>query len=162
MYHIIWLPLTRSSYTDILQSTVDSLEPSPVMIVGGMKTLYFRDIRSFRGADTEDSTFNSYSNMMYDFIRNNDRIAAYFTFKQSSNCTRSRCKHVIYAEHSTNVCTITSNLDDNVSDHHSLHTSVALSMPTKIMECTDAHNAGNLHVYPRINGSNRNKCNLFH
>jgi len=69
-----------SETLDILQSSLDTIEPSPVMIVGDMNTSLPQHHQLSRYWH-RTHPFNVYSYMLHDFMCNNDFIVANFAFE---------------------------------------------------------------------------------
>ena len=103
----VYLPYYKSSIDqiklycetlDILQSTIDNLEPSPVMIVGDMNTTLPMNQELPRSWHRR-YPFNVYSNMLHDFICNNDLVVANFAFEQPSKYTYFSSNNSSYIDH---------------------------------------------------------------
>ena len=103
----VYLPYYKSSIDqielycetlDILQSTIDNLEPSPVMIVGDMNTTLPMN-QEFPRSWHRRYPFNVYSNMLHDCICNNDLVVANFAFEQPSKYTYFSSNNSSYIDH---------------------------------------------------------------
>ena len=70
-----------SETLDILQSAIDGMDPSPIMIVGDMNAPLPRQAELSRYW-YRLYPFNRHSYILYDFLRNNDFEVANFNFEQ--------------------------------------------------------------------------------
>ena len=92
-----------SETLDILQSAIDGMDPSPIMIVGDMNDPLPRQAELSRYW-YRLYPFNRHSYILYDFLRNNDFEVANFNFEQDVSYTyfntisRSYIEHFFYIE----------------------------------------------------------------
>ena len=91
----VYLPYSRanadqiklySETLDILQSAIDGMDPSPIMIVGDMNAPLPRQSELSRYW-YRVYPFNRHSYILYDFLRNNDFEVANFNFEQDVSYT---------------------------------------------------------------------------
>ncbi len=87
-----------SETLDMLQSTLDTIDPSPVMIVGDMNTNLPQHQKLPRRWH-RTHPFNVYSYMLHDFLCNNDFIVANFSYEQSINYTYFNSICTTYIDH---------------------------------------------------------------
>ena len=153
---------------DILQSTLDTMDPSPVLIVGDMNaSLPNNDLLARNWHRRHPYTKHSF--MLYDFLRNNDLLIANFNFAQSidytyfNDCSTSYIDHVFCsapAMDSTKNCSIIHDWASNTSDHHPISTTIELC----IRESSDnAINELNKKCkkYPWLNWSDSSICSAY-
>ena len=90
-----------SETLDILQSTIDNMEPSPLMIVGDMNA----DLPKAPEINRHwyrQHPYNKHSYILYDFLRSNELMVSNFNFHQDVSytyfniTTRSYIDHVFY------------------------------------------------------------------
>ena len=83
-----------SETLDILQASIDDMEPSPLMIVGDMNATLPSNNQLVRNWYRKHP-YNRHSYILYDFLCNNELIVANFNFKQNTSYTY--CNHVMLA-----------------------------------------------------------------
>ena len=119
---------------DQLQSVIDDCSDAPVMLVGDMNTNLPQQ-HSLPRRWYRCHPFNQHSNILYDFLCNNDLIIANFSFDQDVNYTyemgnsRSYIDHVFVSSYSCQNVTksqIVSNDTEWASDHLPLRTQYRL------------------------------------
>jgi hypothetical protein len=152
-----------SETLDILQSSIDAMDPSPMMIVGDMNAPLPKHIQLSRFWYRQHP-YNKHSYILYDFLRNNDLKAANFNFDQDVSYTyfnatsQSYIDHVFSSSCAGDIikqCSIMSDLPTNVSDHYPLLTSVELQVQTNIKH---SKIVSAVPKYPRMNWSDNEAC----
>ena len=100
--------------------------------------------------------------MLHDFIIDNNLKVANFEFEQPVGYTYwngsrvSYIDHVFvssYAMHSVESCTIMSDVNDNISDHHPIKTVISVSVSSDNISDNIASCNNSVPVYPRVNWS---------
>ena len=155
-----------SKTIDILQSAMDGMDPSPIMIVGDMN-VSLPNTAELSRYWYRQHPYNKHSFLLYDFLRSNDLKVANFNCKQDvshayfSTTSHSYIDHVFTSSHATGAiksCSIVSNSASNVSDHYPLHTVIQLSIIDQAVPETNSYNELN---FPRVNWSDSQVCSLY-
>ena len=81
------------------------------------------------------------------------------------NCNNtSYIDHVFISNHISDTvksCNIVDS-SDNVSDHHPLHTCIALCVPSSVVQGSNNCTRHDVARYPRLDWSNSVKCKMYH
>ena len=145
------------------------MEASPVMIVGDMNTSLPQHQHLSRHWHRLHP-FNMYSSILHDFISNNELIVSNFSFEQVFNYIYFNCSNTSYIDHvfisnhisdTVKSCNIVDS-SDNVSDHHPLHTCIALCVPSSVVQGSNNCTRHDVARYPRLDWSNSVKCKMYH
>jgi len=152
-----------SETLDILQSAIDCMEPSPMMIVGDMNANLQRHAQLSRYWYRQHP-YNKHSYILYDFWRNNELKASNFNFDQDGSYTYFNATSDSYIDHVfasvcagdiIKGCSILSDLPTNVSDHYPLLTTAELHIQSNINHGNDV---STVPKYPRLNWSDNEVC----
>ena len=146
-----------SETLDILQSAIDGMDPSPIMIVGDMNAPLPRQSELSRYW-YRVYPFNRHSYILYDFLRNNDFEVAHFNVEQDVSYTyfntisRSYIDHVFISKDARNTvtaCAIVSDLPSNVSDHFPMCTTLGVLVTSKELDIAD-NGVSSVPNFPRV------------
>ena len=144
-----------SETLDILQSTIDNMELSPLMIVADMNAALPK-VPEINRHWYRQHPYNKHSYILYDFLRNNELMVSNFNFHQDVSYsyfiinTRSYIDHVFTS----------ARVNDMVTHCHIMHdlhhTTLQLSIDGS--KVPDNVCGNNLPNYPRINWSDTRSC----
>ena len=157
-----------SETLDILQSAIDGMDSSPIMIVGDMNAPLPRQAELSRYW-YRLYPFNRHSYILYDFLRNNDFVVANFNFEQDVSYTyfntisRSYIDHVFISKDTRNTvtaCAIVSDLPSNVSDHFPVCTTLSVLVTSKGLDIVDS-GMSSLPSFPRVDWSDNKNCTAY-
>ena len=152
---------------DILQSAIDNMAPSPMMIVGDMNAPLPTTAELSR-CWYRKHPYNKHGFVLYVFLRSKDLEIVDFNFKQDvpytvfNSTSNTYIDHVFssnFAADAIKSCSIISNSALNVSDHYSLHTLIELCFKDDAISSTDVSN--DAPSFPRINWSDSQICSLY-
>lgn len=140
---------------DILQSTIDGMEPSPLLICGDMNASLPSQTQLARFWYRQHP-YNAHSFILYDFLCKNDLVVSNFNFSQDVKYTYSNANSCSYIDHvftssvtdkMVKKCSILSNLSCNVSDHFPVCTTIEFS--TQDICKSDSNQYCNVQNYPK-------------
>ena len=174
----VYLPYYKGTHDQIqcynetlstLQCLLDTMEPSPVLIVGDMNTTLPQQ-QSLSRHWHRMYPHNNNSYILYDFLRNNELSVSNFAFEQGVNYTyfnaqsRSYIDHVFVSKYADNLvksCKIMYEMSDNISDHYPICTSLVLSVHDMQNFGNNEETFFNVPIYDRIDWSNHDICTIY-
>jgi len=146
------------------------MQPSPVVIVEHMKTVLPQQ-RDLARRCHRSYPFNTNSYKLYDVLINNNHIVADFSFEQTVHYTYLNVMCNSYIDHAfvsrfydkcVSKCKIISDVANNVSDHHSIYTSIVLAIQSDNISSNESEASYDIPIYPKMYWPNNKLCALYH